>query len=590
MRRSVVLFWAARVDLLLEYEPLLPKFRKEDFSGSLSAAEQSLIRDASTGEQALSLDGATGMGLNAKGSWQLRCLQFQESLAFTALVCGLVVFEFVYVLRAGGGGGGGGSGGEKGPLALEPVCLLISGFLALELAVRFANWRACKLASQAKATEKQRDRKEEVLHAADLEAEAAAAAAAAEEAKAEDGQAEGGLGMGVAQEEEEEEEEPPPPPGLEVGGFCSNPYRLLDTLVVALDLAITAALLLAVHGKGGGLIGGGGGSDKASGAKAAVGLARLVRLARLGASLRGCRLASALGRLGANLVHRWRKLSRPKRVAVAHSIKSVLAKLEESSTASAGRELDPSRQLKQHLDRTTQLLTGRIAMQQGAMQQGGQNRGEVPGEGPQPAPPPIGGGSETNGDEVPKLLADLAWGQAKVSARLAAAERCLERIEAASTALATEVKSALPARPTPPPPPDPGPAASHGYSPPADAPNREPGSAPGTPNTGLESGSLSTPASASQASASPSGSRLTFAGLGTPGLESDSPAASDLAASPADAFTGVLDGAAADEGGSSLEAELGRQLEEARRMDNTALASALEQDLEQLRRDSRGKV
>ena len=80
MRRSAPLFWRARVDLIASYEHVLP---------TLNEDPQKLLS-------------TTGIALSERSvlpprTWQYRCLKVQEGLVFTALVCGIVVFELIYV-------------------------------------------------------------------------------------------------------------------------------------------------------------------------------------------------------------------------------------------------------------------------------------------------------------------------------------------------------------------------------------------------------------------------------------------------------------------------------------------------------------
>ena len=81
MTRSEPLFWRARVDLIAEYEPLLPQ-----------------IQDITPGV----MDLKTQNELNNRRAqmpptWQYRTLRFQESAIATTMVFGIVLFEVIFV-------------------------------------------------------------------------------------------------------------------------------------------------------------------------------------------------------------------------------------------------------------------------------------------------------------------------------------------------------------------------------------------------------------------------------------------------------------------------------------------------------------
>lgn len=82
MRRSSSLFWRARIDLIAEYEPLLPKYQDDDFIALMDEEQRKEFEEK-----------------NAKkpNTWQYHSLMFQEGLVMTGVLCGVVLFELLYV-------------------------------------------------------------------------------------------------------------------------------------------------------------------------------------------------------------------------------------------------------------------------------------------------------------------------------------------------------------------------------------------------------------------------------------------------------------------------------------------------------------
>jgi hypothetical protein len=81
MKRSEPLFWRARVDLIAEYEPLLPQI-KDTTPGVTDFMTHNKSNDRRT---------------QIPPTWQYRTLQFQESATATTVVFGIVLFELIFV-------------------------------------------------------------------------------------------------------------------------------------------------------------------------------------------------------------------------------------------------------------------------------------------------------------------------------------------------------------------------------------------------------------------------------------------------------------------------------------------------------------
>mmetsp|Transcript_30816 Transcript_30816/g.69188 ORF Transcript_30816/g.69188 Transcript_30816/m.69188 type:complete len:393 (-) Transcript_30816:410-1588(-) len=84
VNRSLPLFWHARLDLVAEYEPLMPTLKNEGLVVGLSAEVTSELELEEKGQKEPEI-------------WQWRVLKFQEGLLATGFVCGIVVFELLWV-------------------------------------------------------------------------------------------------------------------------------------------------------------------------------------------------------------------------------------------------------------------------------------------------------------------------------------------------------------------------------------------------------------------------------------------------------------------------------------------------------------
>jgi hypothetical protein len=233
MARSGPLFWRARVDLIAELEPLLPKYQEEDDFTSLMDEETKQI--------------FLSTKVELPNTWQYHCLMFQESMVATTIVCGLVLFELLYV-----------SNMQNTPDPYSPMFfggLCISLFFLFEICLRFYTWWHSFRSWHDTA----------------------------------------------------------------LGGFFTNPFRLMDTVLVAIDVTILT-LTFSLQASGG----------SATDAKAAVKLTRLVRFARSARWLRGTKALRSCKFL-AKLANQWRKYARPTKESLCLSIADSLADLEDKS-------------------------------------------------------------------------------------------------------------------------------------------------------------------------------------------------------------------------------------------------------------------
>mmetsp|Transcript_18900 Transcript_18900/g.42955 ORF Transcript_18900/g.42955 Transcript_18900/m.42955 type:complete len:647 (+) Transcript_18900:443-2383(+) len=259
MRRSVPLFWRARVDLIAEYEPLLPRMRNEVKANAVELTDKQKIEK----------------GLLEPKTWQYRCLVFQEGLIATGIVCGVVLFELLYI---GSMPDDDETYGKKFVFGLG-----VSIFFFAELTFRFYNWRV----SYSKESR--------VL----------------------------------------------------VGGFICNTFRLLDLILVVVDVFMLLSSFALSQ------VGGTDGSTKAT-----VKLARSLRFARSARWLRGMKVLRSC-RFVARLVNRWRRHARPTRRTLLAALTNGFETLEETKSW-AGRSDDPIKIMKHDVDRGAHLVMERF--------------------------------------------------------------------------------------------------------------------------------------------------------------------------------------------------------------------------------------
>jgi len=114
MNRSLPLFWRARVELIAEYEPILPRLYD---NAVISSKTERKLRNLDARD-----DGAPK-------TWQHKCLLFQEGFVATILITGIVLFELTYVTPLG--------------MADQGVALAyaITVFFLAEIGLRYYVWR-----------------------------------------------------------------------------------------------------------------------------------------------------------------------------------------------------------------------------------------------------------------------------------------------------------------------------------------------------------------------------------------------------------------------------------------------------------------
>jgi hypothetical protein len=88
MRRSAPLYWRARVDLIASYEHVLPTLDEKEAEKAILATRVTPKRAGLTQRQPT---------IKRPRTWQYRCLKFQEGIFATAIVGGIVMFEFIFV-------------------------------------------------------------------------------------------------------------------------------------------------------------------------------------------------------------------------------------------------------------------------------------------------------------------------------------------------------------------------------------------------------------------------------------------------------------------------------------------------------------
>jgi hypothetical protein len=126
-----------------------------------------------------------------------------------------------------------------------------------------------------------------------------------------------------------------------IGGFFTNPFRCIDSLLVFIDVVLLVTMLIVHDDSNGG----------SSSAKAAVKLARVVRLARSARWLRGIKMLRSC-RFVAKLANKWRRSQRPTKEAIMASLERSFKSLEERN-AWAGRATDVSSRVKDEMQRST---------------------------------------------------------------------------------------------------------------------------------------------------------------------------------------------------------------------------------------------
>eukprot|EP00613_Pedinella_sp_CCMP2098_P051347 CAMPEP_0171822042 /NCGR_PEP_ID=MMETSP0992-20121227/3649_1 /TAXON_ID=483369 /ORGANISM="non described non described, Strain CCMP2098" /LENGTH=1198 /DNA_ID=CAMNT_0012436593 /DNA_START=1 /DNA_END=3598 /DNA_ORIENTATION=+ len=118
MARSAPLFWRSRVELIAEYEPLLPKIGndEDDFLSLMNDKTQALYLSART---------------PPPKTWQYHCLMFQEGIIATGLMCVVVVVELLYVSELD----------DTGTFSKRFFgSLSVSLFFLAEICLRFYTW------------------------------------------------------------------------------------------------------------------------------------------------------------------------------------------------------------------------------------------------------------------------------------------------------------------------------------------------------------------------------------------------------------------------------------------------------------------
>ena len=276
MERSEPLFWRARVDLIAEYEPLLPQL-KDITPGLMTLTESNNHR------------------AQIPPTWQYRTLQFQESAVATSIVLGIVLFEMIFV----------GNLREREDTYREQTSanynyepsfywgLGVSAIFLAEILLRYYTWShtVAQIEAQKLSVRSQDDARSPAVAASKL-----------------------------------------------LGGFFSNKFRLLDSLLVVLDLFLFALEIILVNSK--------------VDAKASSKLARLLRLVRstkwLG-RLKVLRSLRFLHRLGVIL----RKFGQPTRQKVRESLRQAMRTLEEAADGWEDSSTDVSERIKADLGRNT---------------------------------------------------------------------------------------------------------------------------------------------------------------------------------------------------------------------------------------------
>lgn len=276
MKRSEPLFWRARVDLIAEYEPLLPQLK--DTTPGLMTLTESNNRRA-----------------QIPPTWQYRTLQFQESAVATSIVLGIVLFEIIFV----------GNLREKEDTYREQTNanykyepsfywgLGVSATFLAEILLRYYTWShtVAQIEAQKLAVRSQDDARSPAVAASKL-----------------------------------------------LGGFFSNKFRLLDSLLVVLDLFLFVLEIILVNSK--------------VDAKASSKLARLLRLVRSAKWLGRLKMLRSLRfihRLGVIL----RKFGQPTRQKVSESLRQAMRKLEEAADGWEDTSTDVSERIKADLGRNT---------------------------------------------------------------------------------------------------------------------------------------------------------------------------------------------------------------------------------------------
>eukprot|EP00613_Pedinella_sp_CCMP2098_P038375 CAMPEP_0171801734 /NCGR_PEP_ID=MMETSP0991-20121206/72413_1 /TAXON_ID=483369 /ORGANISM="non described non described, Strain CCMP2098" /LENGTH=584 /DNA_ID=CAMNT_0012413415 /DNA_START=107 /DNA_END=1862 /DNA_ORIENTATION=- len=303
--RSTPLFWRARVELISEYEPLLPKLKAED---DLATEKEVAHR-------------------KKHSNWQEQCLEFQEGIFVTTVMFVLVLVEVLYVSRL-----------EDDGVINEQFfwSLGISAAFFLELTLRayvFCHTYGSLLFKTP------------------------------------------------------------------TGNFFTNPFRAIDIALVIVDILFLIITFVVLSGQD---------DEDSVETKGGVKFARVARLAKYVKSLRWIRVSKMTRscRVFANMANRWRRYARPTFKAVAASIEDVFESLEEESSW-AGRTIDPTRQTKQDIQRSSSEVLHQVQAAQKAFEQSEQ-----------------------------RVLAELARSEASTAARLAVTEKAVE-------ALASQVMAQL---------------------------------------------------------------------------------------------------------------------------------------------------
>jgi len=331
MRRSAPLFWRARVDLIAEFEPLLPKFEDDEVVALLDGRfEMAKTNQAQGGPNKYGLD-----------TWQAQCLRWQEGLLATTVVCGLVLVELIVVSRLPEGDS------DQGFSALGPRFFWSAGISAIflfDISLRYYNWRhtAAQLHSSVEAD------------AASTEAAGAVSATIGEDDETDDdagSEAPVEIPLNGMMGERSSVTTVKQTSNSSSVHFFSNRFRIIDATVAALDVSILVVELSVIFGNATGSKSGIFGATVAK-------LARLLRFARFSRwlrafrALRSCRFVAKLGL-------RWRQSVRPTRATTANEVRLSFAKLDESA-AFAGRVVDLPKQVKRELGKSTSHLLHRL--------------------------------------------------------------------------------------------------------------------------------------------------------------------------------------------------------------------------------------
>jgi hypothetical protein len=240
-------------------------------------------------------------------TWQYRTLQFQESAIATTFVFGIVLFELIFVgnLRDKED-----LTRDKDPNAKyddEPSFywgLIVSVFFVIDILLRYYTWsHTVAQIEEQKASARSQD---------DSSSPAAAAA--------------------------------------KVGGFFSNKFRLLDSLLVVLDLFMFTLELILINSN--------------VDAKATTKLARIVRLARSAKWLGRLKILRSL-----RFFHRFglllRKFGQPSRRNVVSSLQLALQAVDEAADGWAGPMADIGERIKADLSRSTSKVLAAIKKRDG---------------------------------------------------------------------------------------------------------------------------------------------------------------------------------------------------------------------------------